>query len=211
MSVSPILTMRSLSWLQTLSVPAFRVELSNSMAAWLCDCGRASALFQSSSAAAAAVLGSAPPVQGIEGPCDMFVFHEFGIPAVLWGARGSNTHNPDEYVELNSVERCRCGFVVLRVPVVRRRSLTRMSPFFSLCLGRSFYCSFVRVRQTSTSCWRRIALIPKTGNWRIRQRWLIRSVISSTKPQRTSGKHSPGNPGFGARAEEPCGSAVVCR
>ena len=56
------------------------------------------------SSAAAAVLGTAPPVQGIEGPCDMFVFHEFGVPAVLWGARGSNTHNPDEYVELSSVE-----------------------------------------------------------------------------------------------------------
>ena len=59
----------------------------------------------SSAAAAEPVLGTAPLVQGIEGPCDMYVFHEFGVPAVLWGARGSNTHNPDEYVELSSVER----------------------------------------------------------------------------------------------------------
>ena len=50
------------------------------------------------------MLGVRPPIQGIEGPCDMYVFHEFGIPAVLWGARGGNTHNPDEYVELDSVE-----------------------------------------------------------------------------------------------------------
>ena len=42
-------------------------------------------------------------MQGIEGPCDMFVFHEFGIPAVLWGPRGGNTHNPDEYVEIASL------------------------------------------------------------------------------------------------------------
>jgi acetylornithine deacetylase len=53
--------------------------------------------------AATRVLGKAPLVQGIEGPCDMYVFHEFGIPAVLWGARGGNTHNPDEYVEIDSL------------------------------------------------------------------------------------------------------------
>jgi acetylornithine deacetylase len=49
------------------------------------------------------VRGTPALVQGIEGPCDMYVFHEFGIPAVLWGARGGNTHNPDEYVEIDSV------------------------------------------------------------------------------------------------------------
>lgn len=52
---------------------------------------------------ATAINGVVPPVQGIEGPCDMFVFHEFGIPAVLWGPRGGNTHNPDEYVEIESL------------------------------------------------------------------------------------------------------------
>jgi len=54
-------------------------------------------------ACASEVLGAAPPVTGIEGPCDMFVFHEFGIPAALWGPRGGNTHAADEYVELDSV------------------------------------------------------------------------------------------------------------
>jgi acetylornithine deacetylase len=50
------------------------------------------------------VLGEAPPIRGIEGPCDMYVFHDyFGIPAVLWGARGGNTHAADEYVEIDSV------------------------------------------------------------------------------------------------------------
>jgi acetylornithine deacetylase len=44
-----------------------------------------------------------PPVQGIEGPCDLYVFHQMGIPAVLWGPRGGNTHNPDEYVEIDSL------------------------------------------------------------------------------------------------------------
>lgn len=47
--------------------------------------------------------GEAPLVQGIEGPCDLYLFHEMGIPAVLWGPRGGNTHNPDEYVEIDSL------------------------------------------------------------------------------------------------------------
>jgi acetylornithine deacetylase len=55
-------------------------------------------------ACAAKVLGKEPLIQGIEGPCDMYVFHlAFGIPAVLWGARGGNTHAADEYLEINSV------------------------------------------------------------------------------------------------------------
>jgi acetylornithine deacetylase len=54
-------------------------------------------------ACAAEVTGSAPLVQGIEGPCDLFVFHHFNTPAVLWGARGGNLHNPDEYVEIDSL------------------------------------------------------------------------------------------------------------
>jgi acetylornithine deacetylase/succinyl-diaminopimelate desuccinylase-like protein len=34
----------------------------------------------------------------------MFVFQQvFNIPAVLWGARGGNTHNAGEYVEIESV------------------------------------------------------------------------------------------------------------
>jgi len=60
-------------------------------------------LIQELSRCAAEVRGSTPLIQGIEGPCDLFVFHEFGIPTVLWGARGGNTHNPDEYVELDSL------------------------------------------------------------------------------------------------------------
>lgn len=52
---------------------------------------------------AAAISGSEPLVQGIEGPCDMYIFHEFGIPAVLWGGSGGNTHRADEYVEIDSL------------------------------------------------------------------------------------------------------------
>ncbi len=34
----------------------------------------------------------------------MFIFQQhYGIPAVLWGARGANTHLADEYVELDTV------------------------------------------------------------------------------------------------------------
>ena len=55
------------------------------------------------SAAVKHTLGFEPAVAGIEGPCDMYVFHEFGIPAVLWGPRGGNTHMHDEYVEIDSL------------------------------------------------------------------------------------------------------------
>jgi len=52
---------------------------------------------------ATSVLGHEPPIVGIEGPCDMYVFHQaFGIPAVLWGAKGGNTHAADEYLEIDS-------------------------------------------------------------------------------------------------------------
>jgi acetylornithine deacetylase len=55
-------------------------------------------------ACAEAVLGTLPQIEGIEGPCDMFVFQRgFSIPAVLWGPRGGNTHNADEYVEIDSL------------------------------------------------------------------------------------------------------------
>ncbi len=47
--------------------------------------------------------GIAPLIQGIEGPCDMYVFHTYGVPAILWGAHGANAHMPDEYVELDSM------------------------------------------------------------------------------------------------------------
>lgn len=55
------------------------------------------------SACAASVTGAPPAVAGIEGPCDLFVFHQFGIPAALWGPIGGNTHAADEYVDLDSV------------------------------------------------------------------------------------------------------------
>jgi len=54
--------------------------------------------------AAETVLGRRPEVAGIEGPCDLFLFHEFGMPALLWGPRGGNTHAADEYVELDTLD-----------------------------------------------------------------------------------------------------------
>jgi acetylornithine deacetylase len=51
-----------------------------------------------------AATGTPAQVQGIGGPCDMFVFHQhFGVPAVLFGPKGGNTHAPDEWVDLDSV------------------------------------------------------------------------------------------------------------
>ncbi|MGH9665402.1 MAG: M20/M25/M40 family metallo-hydrolase [Bryobacteraceae bacterium] len=63
---------------------------------------RSDPLVRELAACAAEVLGTPPPVEGIEGPCDMYVFHRFGIPAVLWGPRGGNTHAADEYLEIDS-------------------------------------------------------------------------------------------------------------
>jgi acetylornithine deacetylase len=61
-------------------------------------------LVQELAASARAVMGADPPVQGLEAPCDMYVFHQgFETPAVLWGARGGNAHAADEYVEIDSL------------------------------------------------------------------------------------------------------------
>ena len=49
-------------------------------------------------------LGREPAIVGLEGPCDLYMFQQgFGIPAVLWGARGGNTHAADEYLDIDSV------------------------------------------------------------------------------------------------------------
>ncbi|MEX2262944.1 MAG: M20/M25/M40 family metallo-hydrolase [Bryobacteraceae bacterium] len=65
---------------------------------------RDSPLVTELAACARDVIGSEPPVVGIEGPCDMYVFHQVTkTPAVLWGAKGGNTHNADEYLDIDSV------------------------------------------------------------------------------------------------------------
>ena len=73
---------------------------------WLPGSGIAASepLVRELAACAQAVLARQPPIEGIEGPCDMFVFQRgFSIPAVLWGPRGGNTHSADEYVEIDSL------------------------------------------------------------------------------------------------------------
>lgn len=68
------------------------------------SCQDGDELIATLSACAETAMGRAPAVAGIEGPCDMYVFQQhFGMPAVIWGARGGNTHLADEYVELDSV------------------------------------------------------------------------------------------------------------
>ncbi|WP_263418107.1 M20/M25/M40 family metallo-hydrolase [Terriglobus albidus] len=47
--------------------------------------------------------GTRPSVVGMEAPCDMFIFHRFGIPAVLWGPSGAGAHGSDEYVTISSM------------------------------------------------------------------------------------------------------------
>jgi acetylornithine deacetylase len=54
--------------------------------------------------AAAASAGVPAPVEGLDSPSDMFVFQNaFNTPALMWGPSGGNAHQPDEYVDVNSV------------------------------------------------------------------------------------------------------------
>ncbi len=49
-------------------------------------------------------LGEPATVTAAPYPCDAFVLQrEFGIPTLLFGPRGAGAHNPDEYVEIDSV------------------------------------------------------------------------------------------------------------
>jgi acetylornithine deacetylase len=57
-------------------------------------------------ASAHASLGKAPVVTGAPFPCDAFLMQrEFGIPTLVFGPSGAGSHNPDEYVELDSILR----------------------------------------------------------------------------------------------------------
>ena len=55
-------------------------------------------------ASATAVLGRKPAVTAAPYPCDAGLMHrDFGIPTLLFGPCGAGAHNPDEYVEFESV------------------------------------------------------------------------------------------------------------
>ena len=55
-------------------------------------------------AATAAGFGIPSKVVGLDAPSDMFMFQRcFHTPAIMWGPHGSNAHQPDEYVELDSL------------------------------------------------------------------------------------------------------------
>lgn len=72
-------------------LPGSAIEKSESIVAEFAGCARQ-------------VLGQTPSITGIEGPCDLYIFHQvMNTPAVLWGGRGGNTHGADEYVEIDSL------------------------------------------------------------------------------------------------------------
>ncbi|MFZ1939750.1 MAG: M20/M25/M40 family metallo-hydrolase [Terracidiphilus sp.] len=53
---------------------------------------------------AAAVMGRPPVITAAPYPCDAgMIQREFGIPTLLFGPAGGGAHNPDEYVEFDSV------------------------------------------------------------------------------------------------------------
>lgn len=54
--------------------------------------------------AAAASLGMAPAIEGLDAPSDMYVFPRcFGTPAILWGPAGGGAHQANEFVEVDSL------------------------------------------------------------------------------------------------------------
>ncbi len=72
-------------------LPGSAISKDEALVAELADC-------------ATRVMGKAPVIAGMEAPCDMFVFHDVQhTPAVLWGAKGGNTHAADEYVEIDTL------------------------------------------------------------------------------------------------------------
>jgi len=48
-------------------------------------------------------LGREIPVKGGPYSCDLFVFHQFDVPAVLFGARSDNSHGKDEWVNVDDL------------------------------------------------------------------------------------------------------------
>jgi len=54
-------------------------------------------------ASAKSLLGKEPIVTAAPYPCDAFLVQREGIPTLLFGPRGAGAHNPDEYVEIDSV------------------------------------------------------------------------------------------------------------
>ena len=53
---------------------------------------------------AAASHGLDPKVEGLDAPSDMYIFPRcFNTPAMMWGPSGSGAHQPDEYVEIDSL------------------------------------------------------------------------------------------------------------
>lgn len=48
--------------------------------------------------------GLHPIIEGLDAPSDMYIFQKcFGIPAIMWGAKGAGAHQADEYVEIDSL------------------------------------------------------------------------------------------------------------
>ncbi len=55
-------------------------------------------------ARSAADLGVTAPIEGLDSPSDMYIFQRcFQIPALMWGPAGSNAHQADEFVDLESL------------------------------------------------------------------------------------------------------------
>ncbi len=75
---------------------------------------RESPIVQSMTEAARTALGAEPVIAGIEGPCDLFIIQDVcRIPAIIWGAKGGNTHAADEYVEIDSLVKAAQALLLL--------------------------------------------------------------------------------------------------
>lgn len=72
---------------------------------WLPGCATpADSVLVTGFSAVAASFHLPAKVQGLDAPSDMYMFQKcFHTPAIMWGPHGANAHQPDEYVELDSL------------------------------------------------------------------------------------------------------------
>lgn len=72
---------------------------------WLPGCATpADSALVAGFAAAAKSFNLPSKIQGLDAPSDMFLFQRyFSTPAIMWGPHGAGAHQPDEYVELDSL------------------------------------------------------------------------------------------------------------
>ena len=91
----------------------FRGDVRRTFAREPFDVGEGEAIVDLVRRHAGAVLGELPPLVGVPFWTDAALFAGAGIPTVLFGPRGEGAHATEEWVDLESVERCAETYVAV--------------------------------------------------------------------------------------------------